>query len=87
LHVLTSIPLAFPFLLFTLFSVFQSSFLHSLALIQDQWEILQDSEKSKSEDKPEKETSTAVEDKTTTNDDNDDVIVDQPGKLFNSSGS
>ncbi|CAB3977984.1 Arf-GAP with coiled-coil, ANK repeat and PH domain-containing 2 [Paramuricea clavata] len=45
---------------------------------EDQWEILQDSEKDKSEDKPEKETSTAVEDKTTTNDDNDDVIVDQP---------
>jgi hypothetical protein len=50
-----------------------------LVSIQDQWEILPEAEKSKSGDKSEKETS-IVEDKTTTNDDN--VIVNQPGKLY-----
>ena len=47
--------------------------------IQEQWEVLQEGEKHKSEDKPKKETSTAVEDTALINND-DNVIVNQPGK-------
>ena len=47
--------------------------------IQEQWEVLQEGDKDKSEDKPEKETSTAVENAVLTNNGNN-VIVNQPGK-------